>query len=208
VWVAPAPLIAASAPESPVAARALTSEQLAPIVAAASRLWLATGLTTEQMQRLEQTRVEIADLDGLYLGVTEGGSVTIDVDAAGWGWSAGGVDLLTVVAHELGHAIGLDHADHGVMEGTIGVGQRELPQAASVGSAASPSSEAPSAALATGAQGVASSMPGRISSGGVPQVSISLRPQKLMRPGFFTRLAIRVWPHRSPWRARTRTARG
>ena len=169
---------------------------------------MATGLTTEQVQRLEQTRVSIADLDGLSLGVTEGVSVTIDVDAAGWGWSTDGVDLLTVVAHELGHAIGLDHADHGVMEPTIGVGQRELPEATSVGSAGSPSTEALSAPdLIATAHEVTWSAPDAISSNGAP-VSIILRPRTLVRPGHSARLTIRAWLHRSPWRPRTRTAAG
>jgi Matrixin len=207
-WVAPAPLTAASAPESPVAASALTPEQLAPMVAAATELWLATGLTTDQLLRLEQTRVEIADLDGLYLGVTQGVSVTIDVDAAGWGWSAGGIDLFTVVAHELGHAIGLDHADHGVMEPTIGVGQRELPEATSVGSAASPSTQALSApTLAAAAPAVALSVPDAISSDGATLVNV-IRARTLMRPSLLSLLTIRLWPHRRPWRSRTRHGQG
>jgi hypothetical protein len=209
-WVAPAPLTAASAPESPVAASALTPEQLAPIVYAASQLWLATGLSTAQVQRLEETRVWIADLDGLYLGITKGVSVTIDVDAAGWGWSADGIDLLTVVVHELGHVIGLDHTGHGVMEGTIGLGQRELPEATGVATAATPSSAAPSApALATKAQTVAWSVPGTISSDRGALVSISLRPRTVMRLGLSTRLTIRAaWLQGSHWRARTRHGLG
>jgi len=47
--------------------------------------------------------------------------VWIDDDGAGLGWSvvrgpsSVGYDLLTVVKHELGHVIGMDHDDHGLM---------------------------------------------------------------------------------------------
>jgi hypothetical protein len=83
--------------------------------------------------------VRIADLEGLPLGVTTETGVTIDRDAAGWGWFTGEsdlalsdrMDLLTVVLHELGHVMGLEHQDASqlVMHPVLVAGSKELPTA-------------------------------------------------------------------------------
>jgi hypothetical protein len=79
--------------------------------------------------------VVIEDLGGSYLGLTStlDNTIWIDNDAAGAGWSilGGGMDLLTVVAHEMGHLLGLrdlyddDHADD-LMAGTLQIGVSRL----------------------------------------------------------------------------------
>ena len=74
----------------------------------------------------------IEDLGGSTLGWTAKEIITIDGDAAGYGWHADGgsaveegkVDLLSALAHEYGHILGYDHD---VMGDTLGVGERHLP---------------------------------------------------------------------------------
>jgi hypothetical protein len=136
-----APGTTGAADASPLTADArLTPDSLAPIVAEAVRRWAGTGLTATQMAELNGVRYVVQDLPGSYLGQTalHGDTVTIDVDAAGYGWyidptpaddsefashaadtrlyadaidvAAGRMDLLTVVMHELGHVLGLDSA--------------------------------------------------------------------------------------------------
>lgn len=101
-------------------------------------VWLATGLSPSERQRLRNVRFEIADLPGGRLGFAAGDRVFIDRDAAGFGWfidptpgeqeeflrvgegvwqaadrtaAADRIDLLTAVMHELGHVLGLDDID-------------------------------------------------------------------------------------------------
>jgi hypothetical protein len=116
-------------------------DQVAPLLKAARRRWARLGFTTRLLKRLD---VQIADLPGDRLAEIAGRTLTIDTDAAGRGWfidaaprrraarpatASQKYDLLTVLAHEMGHALGLGHRHHGVMAETLEPGIRRLPGA-------------------------------------------------------------------------------
>ncbi|MCU0981380.1 MAG: matrixin family metalloprotease, partial [Pirellulaceae bacterium] len=133
------PLLAEGDPRDAGAATVSLS-QLQPVIAEASARWSATGLTADQASALSQTQFVVADLGGAYLGLanTATNQIRIDDNAAGLGWSmvsghssfvtgqwsldygqmtndkgqltTDGVDLLTVVMHEMGHLLGYEHS--------------------------------------------------------------------------------------------------
>ncbi|HEU0082154.1 MAG TPA: matrixin family metalloprotease, partial [Bradyrhizobium sp.] len=159
----------------------LTEDMLVPIVAAALQHWVDAGLTDSQMALLDGFNVHVGDLADGVLGLTSGSDITIDMDGAGWGWfvdstplqseefdqvhsatevaassgdASGHMDLLTVVEHELGHALGLDHSPvpGDVMDGTLDVGERRVPDAADVAEASASGAMEAEAALPASAQ--------------------------------------------------------
>ena len=100
---------------------------------------------------LIDVQVEVADLPGNLLGATTDGKILIDRDAARFGWfvdptlaadeefilddlgsllarknttADGRADLLTTVMHELGHVLGYNHADEGLMDDLLPLGTR------------------------------------------------------------------------------------
>jgi hypothetical protein len=113
---------------------AVNANQLQPLVDQAIANWAAARHDAELANTLRGIRVEVADLPGDTLALAFASAIVIDQDAAGHGWfvdstpagneefdaaghafensqAAGRIDLLTVLAHEYGHALGLDDLD-------------------------------------------------------------------------------------------------
>jgi hypothetical protein len=112
----------------------VSQAELDLIVAAAIEQWDA--VSSGAARKLRGLKVQLADLAGTTLGIAYGDRVLIDADAAGHGWfvdstpetgndlDASRIDLLSAVAHELGHVLGLEHGD-GVMAEELAVGVRQ-----------------------------------------------------------------------------------
>ncbi|MBU4273405.1 MAG: hypothetical protein KKA28_16220, partial [Planctomycetes bacterium] len=131
-------------------ADALTDAELASITAeAAHRLEALLG--SRGSTALSGVSIQVADLPGNLLGATTDGKILIDHDAAGYGWfvdptpgddeefigdnlgpllarqntvADGRADLLTTVMHEMGHILGYNHADEGLMDDLLPLGAR------------------------------------------------------------------------------------
>jgi parallel beta-helix repeat protein len=146
-------LRAAGGPGASEGVAALSGSDLQPIVAQAVADWLSVGVAVDL---LDSIHVVVADLPGSQLGLATLDTIFIDLDAAGHGWfvdptpeadeefipgAAGAlraidpravdrIDLLTVVSHELGHAMGLEDADSAsetLMGGILQTGVRRHP---------------------------------------------------------------------------------
>jgi hypothetical protein len=136
----------------------LSGSELAPVVSAAiDRLAVAGHLSASQVAQLQSVRFAVGDLGDGEVGEHVGGLVRLDADAGGRGWfvdatpnddaeftptsltqgagrgAAGrGVDLLTVVMHELSHELGAIDLNPAVvpdslMTESLGAGVRRLP---------------------------------------------------------------------------------
>ncbi|MCF6312315.1 MAG: Ig-like domain-containing protein [Verrucomicrobiales bacterium] len=111
----------------------LAQSQMEQLAEAAAERWRATGLTDEQSAALDAITYVITNLEPGRLGMADGSIITIDDDGAGGSWFIDGTplldeefvadrgtlralgnsfadgrfDLLTVILHEQGHAMGL-----------------------------------------------------------------------------------------------------
>jgi hypothetical protein len=131
------------------------------LIPAARDYWSRPGLTAEQqtlLNQLGESNFQIANLDASQrLGEAHDTLITLDDDAAGWGWFVdaspgesssefqwvGGqydatlvtdsaaknkMDLLTVMVHELGHVLGFSDLDSAAYPNSTSLMRDELPK--------------------------------------------------------------------------------
>lgn len=121
--------------------------------------WLSSAHLDTNLADASNVTVKLADLPGSSVGSTEGFTITLDTTAAGYNWfidptptdnaeflptsnpnewiakagsaAAGKMDMLSVLLHEYGHALGIDHSanPNDFMGTTLSPGVRRLPTA-------------------------------------------------------------------------------
>lgn len=122
--------------------------------------WTSLGIEQADPISLSKVKLQLVELTGDTLALKSGQVIMIDPDATGQGWfidsspwndvefsnsvskselradasdpAFGKVDLLTVISHEMGHILGLNHPDSSdgfdnLMSATLPVGVRRLP---------------------------------------------------------------------------------